>query len=1070
MNTFENTFENNTFENTFENKRKKIIEIIKRDEITELEIYITKNNIQLNEFNNENFDLLIYSLKHYASFQIINFIINQCQYTTLNYTFQEYGTPLFLAVARQEFKIADLLIKYNADINFKISSFNRKNVGIIYYLYRINCLYNENLKYILDKDFNIESITDNLINDLVSNHKNDNLEIIFKHYIFDNAFILSLLNIYKNKTSLSRKQLQDITINEKNKIQINEYMYFNAIKKRNYDAIRILLYNDGSGDKILEKINKYDILERAVECDNFDLVKKILNSKPLNYKYINFEKVLLDACKNINVDIIEILIKTLLSYENFDFENIHFEKILLEAIEGKNNKIMKLLVELLYHKSFDFKSINFEKILFSANKISNLNGIKLLIETLLLNQQSFDLKSINLIKFLLEVNRYNNCNHDRENIIKLLIKALLYHSAEKIDDASFDVSYIKNCNCPCLNLILNKVIEMDNFICVKRLMETQEFTMNVNIKDINGKLPIIVAYYATTFYFTESNANALEIFEYLLDHGANCNVKGNNYSLLSSAIHFKHYMVTRCLFKYNVHIDEDFSKSYHPLLKAIYQNKIKTIKLLVENRNKNKNDRNSIIPIKTNKYGFTPLILSYLLNHRKIFKYLMKYEDVNEFDSNGYTILHYAILKEDIESIKYLISIGADINYKENIWKSYNSALDISIYIRNKEIFFILLNSKNIILNLPNGKGETPLVTIIKIKNYPIEYKKFIIENLVERGSNINYIDDRKNSPLVYAIQEKSLPVVKQLVENGADVNYIIKNENYWESESILMYAIKQGETDITKYLVECRASLNFKNKCEISDLIESISRNKKTNIFEYLAQYEKNIFASNIVREIILKKKLDLLIILVAHGLDINFEDKNGNTPLIYAIQARECQIVDYLFKCGASIYGVNHKMEIIRDIINDGRLDLLKILVTHHLDILQEDNNKQTFLSYAFSSSQPTIVSYLIHCGADIQSLVNDINTIIMVIYNRSLELLKILVNHHLNVNIKDEKGNTPLVYAIKALDEQIVDYLIECGANIHNVNNEGESIYDISYQYSNFYWGRNIYTKIKKLLNYS
>jgi len=1054
--------------NTFENKRNKIIEIIKRDEITELELFITKNNIQLSDFNNENFDLLIYSLKHYASIEIINYVIIHCQYNTLNYTFQDYGTPLFLAIARQEFKIADLLIKHKADINYRIVKVNNESIGIIYYLYKINCLYNENLKYILDKDFNIESITPNLLSDLVSNHKNDNLEIIFKHYIFDNEFILSLLNIYKNKTPYSRKQLQEMTLNEKNKIKINENMYYNAIKRRNYDAIRIFLDNDGSGDKILENINKYDVLERAVECDNYELVKKILYAKPLSMKYINYEKLLLDACKNSNVEIIEIIIKSLLSFELFDFNSIHFEKIIREAIEGKNNKVLKLMVELLSHKAFDFKSINLEKILFDANKIGNLDGIKLLIETLLSKQHLYDLKNINWIKFLLGVNRSNNCSHDRENIIKLLIKTILYRSVEIVDE-NFSVVFIKNCNCPSLNLILNKVIEMDNLNIVKRLMESPELTMNINIKDINGNLPIIVAYYATTFHFTERNVNALEIFEYLLEHGANCNVKGDNYSLLSSAIHFKHYMVTRCLLKYNVHIDEDFSKSYHPLLKAIYQNKIRTIKLLVENRNKNKNEnRNTTVPIKTNKYGFTPLILSYLLNHRKSFKFLLKYEDVNEFDSNGYTILHYAILKEDIETIKYLISIGADINYKENIWKSYNTPLDISIYICNKEIFFILLNSKNIELNVPNGKGETPLVTTIKMKNYPIEYKKFIIENLIKCGANIDFIDARRNSPLVYAIQEKSFPIVNQLVENGANVNYVIKNENYWESESILMYAIKQGEVETAKYLIEEQASLNFKNKYEVSDLIETMGRNRKIEIFEYLAKWDNNIFMSSVVREIIMKRRLDLLKILILNRLDINLEDRHGNTPVVYAVEARDCQIVDYLFKCGASIYGVNHKMEIIRDIINDGRLDLLKILVVNQLDIFQKDDHGQTFLTYAFSSSQPAIVNYLIHCGADIQSLVNDPKTVIMIIYNRSLDLLKILVANHLNVNIKDENGNTPLVYAIKALDEQIVDYLIECGADIHSVNYEGETIYDISYQYSNFYWGRNIYTKIKKLLS--
>ncbi|ORX80822.1 hypothetical protein BCR32DRAFT_183992, partial [Anaeromyces robustus] len=56
----------------------------------------------------------------------------------------------------------------------------------------------------------------------------------------------------------------------------------------------------------------------------------------------------------------------------------------------------------------------------------------------------------------------------------------------------------------------------------------------------------------------------------------------------------------------------------------------------------------------------------------------------------------------------------------------------------------------------------------------------------------------------------------------------------------------------------------------------------------------------------------------------------------------------------------------------------------------------------------------------------------------------LLKFLIDRHaININIKDRNGDIPLVYAIKHSRLQIVNYLIEHGADLYNVNHYGETI---------------------------
>ncbi|ORX45981.1 ankyrin, partial [Piromyces finnis] len=153
-------------------------------------------------------------------------------------------------------------------------------------------------------------------------------------------------------------------------------------------------------------------------------------------------------------------------------------------------------------------------------------------------------------------------------------------------------------------------------------------------------------------------------------------------------------------------------------------------------------------------YGFTPLILSYLLHNQEVFELLLQHKDINELDTNGYSILHYVIMIEDIETLNCLIKMGADPNYKEENNKRGNSALDIAISIKNKDIFNILIDCPQIELNCPDWRGETSLMTTIKLNHIELQEKVNIIKILIEKGSDVNFIDTSKNNALIYAVNE----------------------------------------------------------------------------------------------------------------------------------------------------------------------------------------------------------------------------------------------------------------------------------------------------------------------------
>ena len=68
-------------------------------------------------------------------------------------------------------------------------------------------------------------------------------------------------------------------------------------------------------------------------------------------------------------------------------------------------------------------------------------------------------------------------------------------------------------------------------------------------------------------------------------------------------------------------------------------------------------------------------------------------------------------------------------------------------------------------------------------------------------------------------------------------------------------------------------------------------------------------------------------------------------------------------------------------------------------------------------------------------------------------------------MNINIKDKNGNTPLANAILYKRIHFIDYLINHGADLHSINKNNKTIYELSAENINDYQGKIIFYKLKK-----
>jgi len=184
-----------------------------------------------------------------------------------------HKTPLFVALSKNNFEIADMLIEMGANINYK----NNKE-DIIYSLYIEKLLNCDNLKYILNHGYNISKWW--CTNDI-------------KIYHWIKSFNNDYLDIYLNYSKLI-KEKEVKSINKNDNIQnqlsqiIKEHYYIFSIYYENYNSI-IILFN-------------YDYTEKT-ENSNFYKLFIYFSYEKLKYKkfmdIINNDKLMIKK-ENIN--------------------------------------------------------------------------------------------------------------------------------------------------------------------------------------------------------------------------------------------------------------------------------------------------------------------------------------------------------------------------------------------------------------------------------------------------------------------------------------------------------------------------------------------------------------------------------------------------------------------------------------------------------------------------------------------------------------------------------------------------------------------------------------------------
>ncbi|KKY28458.1 putative ankyrin repeat domain containing protein [Phaeomoniella chlamydospora] len=321
-------------------------------------------------------------------------------------------------------------------------------------------------------------------------------------------------------------------------------------------------------------------------------------------------------------------------------------------------------------------------------------------------------------------------------------------------------------------------------------------------------------------------------------------------------------------------------------------------------------------------------------------------------------------------------------------------------------------------------------------------------------GANPNRLDSDSSTPLLVATDMSAIEVVKLLLKYGGDPNLCAGPEE----ETPLATAVRTGKIDLAQTYLQHRGDTNMIMPKGDSVFIKAINKTAPIQLIDCLLTF----------------------------GADPNGKTKEGKTPLFEAITIQRVDIVTLLLDKGAkpNLAGPKHPLwpstynaSVLKVLIARGALckmtpgimelatslnniDSISILLKAGVDPNIKKDGVYTPLCSAIRDDRQDIVTLLLNNGADPNIPASEYPAFKCITHDRlhflpqlvaagvdlneptgiietavahgNKDAVLYLLREAVDVNARNATGSTPLTTAIVNNSEELVDLLLEHGAN--------------------------------------
>jgi len=455
---------------------------------------------------------------------------------------------------------------------------------------------------------------------------------------------------------------------------------------------------------------------------------------------------------------------------------------------------------------------------------------------------------------------------------------------------------------------------------------------------------------------------------------------------------------------------------------------------------------------KSDKSGYTPLMLAIKDNHADIIQWLLqKPVKLHNRDKLGNTALHLA---SDKGQLKTLIALSTKIKNLDPVNNKGQTPLILAVIKGKKDIAQWLINKdaspshkdqfnksaeiyakQNKLKLIYKVSSEDEQKEKNRITNNQVKHQLKVLNNQVQNEKSLYFewpilhiAVAQKQSKLILPLLQKGKDPW-QLNPNGVTALEIAMHTNQMDVftsmlssnpvnaerddksiKRLLMNAIKMDKLEfIKKYYSQIKA------KGEQELLVLEAINNNNLSALNYILGQRKQQPTGKMLHQSVQMGSPQIVASLLINKAPANWKDTEGRNALWFAAEAGNNEILELL-----TVYGAN---------VNNC------------------DNNHQCPLMRVIVNSCVECAKLLLDAGADLQLVTNTGNTAVMLAAQYSDPVLKLLLNKKTDLAQRNNQTLTALMLAIKSGNAKSVKTLLIAGANPRRRDEQGQDSFDFA-----------------------
>lgn len=314
---------------------------------------------------------------------------------------------------------------------------------------------------------------------------------------------------------------------------------------------------------------------------------------------------------------------------------------------------------------------------------------------------------------------------------------------------------------------------------------------------------------------------------------------------------------------------------------------------------------------------------------------------------------------------------------------------------------------------------------------------------MIAAGAAPNVANNKDVLPLSVALSHHDYDCAEILMIFGARLT---QQEDFCAADEIIVYLAKHNYLNLLRNALELGGNPNARDADGRSAFEWAWDNHRHVPhcaacLIKHGALYRQSLFL-----QAVYEKKREIITAMLGAGVDVNTTDPRGNTALHYAVRSNSVAIIRELIEAGADIEARNH------DNFTPLMLAICKRRCEAATVLMQAGADKHAFGGELNESIVAMCSRYLTEIDGNILRKVDwrtgisrgwqfaglqskHLSKLLMdCCWNADIDMAKELIKAGANPDYQDGRGYTPLMLASAGGSLELVQYLLEQGADIN------------------------------------